>query len=78
MNKIISNPNPNTKFPVQNVDTVCYVKPLVKNPNVIDMIFFGTQMTQIRWIYTDFYLRKSAKSVSSVCQNQHLNKMIKN
>jgi virginiamycin A acetyltransferase len=40
MNKI---PNPNTKFPVPNIDTVCYVKPLVKNRNVIigDFTYFS-------------------------------------
>ena len=31
MNDNINNPDPNTKFPVPNIDTVCYVKPLVKN-----------------------------------------------
>ena len=43
MNNELNNPNPNTKFPVPNIDTVCYVKPLVKNPNVIvgDFTYFS-------------------------------------
>lgn len=28
-------PNPNTPFPIKGVDYVCYVKPIIKNPNVI-------------------------------------------
>ncbi len=28
-------PNPNNPFPIKGVDYVCYVKPIIKNPNVI-------------------------------------------
>lgn len=37
------NPDPNVIFPVPNTDTVTYVKPTVKNPNIIvgDFTYFG-------------------------------------
>jgi virginiamycin A acetyltransferase len=43
MSDSIINPNPNTIFPVPNIDTVCYIKPLIKNPNVIvgDFTYFS-------------------------------------
>lgn len=28
-------PNPNNPFPIKGIDYVCYVKPIIKNPNVI-------------------------------------------
>ena len=28
-------PNPNNPFPIKGVDYVCYVKPIIQNPNVI-------------------------------------------
>ncbi|MDR1888273.1 MAG: CatB-related O-acetyltransferase [Zoogloeaceae bacterium] len=36
-------PDPDIHFPVPNVKTVCYVKPLVKNPNIIvgDFTYFS-------------------------------------
>ncbi|MDR1089633.1 MAG: CatB-related O-acetyltransferase [Prevotella sp.] len=38
-----NNPDPETKFPVLNVRTVCYIKPLIKNPNVVvgDFTYFS-------------------------------------
>lgn len=36
-------PNPNTVFPIKGIDTLTYVKPTVKNPNIIvgDFTYFG-------------------------------------
>ena len=37
-------PNPNSIFPIPNIDTITYVKPSIKNPNIIvgDFTYFGT------------------------------------
>ena len=37
------NPDPNKIFPVKGIDTVTYVKPTVKNPNIIvgDFTYFS-------------------------------------
>ena len=36
-------PNPNTVFPIKGIDTLTYVKPTIKNPNIIvgDFTYFG-------------------------------------
>ncbi len=36
-------PNPNTIFPIPNIKTLTYVKPTLKNPNIIvgDFTYFG-------------------------------------
>ncbi len=38
-------PNPNTIFPVKGIDTVTYVKPTIKNPNIIvgEFTYFSGQ-----------------------------------
>lgn len=39
----INQPNPNQSYPVPNVDTVTYVRPTIKNPNIIvgDFTYFS-------------------------------------
>lgn len=41
--KNTSKPNPNTIFPVPNIKTVTYIKPTIKNPNIIvgDFTYFA-------------------------------------
>ena len=36
-------PNPNLIFPIKNLDSITYVKPSIKNPNIIvgDFTYFG-------------------------------------
>ena len=36
-------PNPNLIFPIKNLDSITYVKPSVKNPNIIvgDFTYFA-------------------------------------
>jgi virginiamycin A acetyltransferase len=38
-------PNPNVVFPVPNINTVTYVKPTIKNKNIIvgDGVIIGTE-----------------------------------
>ena len=65
-------PNPNLIFPIKNLDSITYVKPSVKNPNIIvgDFTYFADKDFEKHVTHHyDFIGLQSLRSDSEIFEN---------